>query len=656
MNKFEHLFQPIQVKNVLVRNRVVMAPMNNDYASPRGEVTSQVIEYFVERAKGGVGLIITSATAVDERAKKRIGELCIYSDDYIDGLKDLTAAVHNEGAKIFLQMVHVGRELISNTTEQFPYEPVGPSAIPHPLTGDPCHELTVEEIHAIQAKFIAGAQRAEKAGFDGVEVHGAHGYLITQFTNPFTNRRTDEYGGGIEGRMRFPLEVAKGIREKTGKGFLICYRLNVNELFEPGIMLHIDESLLLAKRISDFVDLIHVSTGGTGTPQSTRKVIPLMSTPRGCYAPLAAAVKKVVTVPIICVGRITTPETAESILARGDADLVAIGRGLLTDPYWVDKAKKGRSHEIRRCIACNQGCMEYLALERKITCLHNAAVGRERELAITPARKKKKVLVVGGGVAGMEAARVAALRGHEVELWEKASILGGNANLASITPWRREFKEVVNYLVNQMKKLDIPIRLNTEGTLSKTVKYGPDVVIMATGSRPRTTQVLDSANGRVFLAEEVLLGKAANAVSPVCVIGGGLVGIETAAFLKLFGHDVAVVEMLPEIGTDMGAFNKGFWLDKVKELGISAYTGCEVIGQEENMLQVRVTGEEDLKKIGPFSSFVIAIGYESTNSLLKELEEEKEKLPFAVHAVGDCLSPRNALHAIHEGYEIAHSL
>jgi len=653
---FEHLFQPIQIRGVVFRNRVVMAPMNNDYAGHGGEVTPQVIGYFAERAKGGTGAIITSAAAVDARAKKRVGELCVYSDDFIDGLKELADAVHKEGAKIFLQMVHVGRELVSNTTAEHPYDPVGPSPLIHPTTGKPCHELTVKEIHEIQRKFVEGAVRAEKAGFDGVEIHGAHGYLITQFTNPFTNRRMDEYGGGLEGRMRFPVEIAKGIRERVSDRFLICYRLNVNEYFEANIPLEMNESLALAKKVEPFVDLINVSTGGTGTPQATRRVIPPMSEPRGCFAPLAAAVKGVVNVPVVCVGRITSPEVAESILARGDADMVCIGRGLITDPHWVNKAKKGDLDEIRPCIGCNQGCIEVLSLEKPITCIHNPAAGKERELAITPVKEKKKVLIIGGGVAGMEAARVAALRGHGVEIWEKTGTLGGNANLASTTPWKREFKGVVDYLVHQMEKLRIPIRRHKEATAAEIMAYKSDAVILATGSRPMGMGIFPPGDDKVFTAEEVLLGKSADAVSPVCVIGGGLVGIETAAFLRLYGHEVSVVEMLPQIGMDMGHINRGFWLDKISVLGIGVHTGCEVVGLRENRLQVRLKGEEASKEMGPFNSFVVAIGYQSDNSLAKELEDQEGKVPFSVFSVGDCVSPRNALHAISEGYNVAHSL
>jgi len=567
--KFPNLFKPIQIKEALIRNRVVMAPMNTDYAGPQGEVTNQLTDYYAERAKGGVGLIITSAAAVDPKAKKRKGELCVYHDDFIAGLTKLASSVQMEGAKIFLQVVHVGRELVSGTTLKFK-EAVGPSSLPHPLTGEPCRELTVDEIAEIRDKFISAARRTKEAGFDGVAVHGAHGYLLTQFTHPYSNRRLDKYGGGFEGRIRFPLEVVKGIRAEVGDNFLISYRMNGNEFIEPGAQLDYDESPSFAQKIAEYVDLINVSTGSGQTPQTTRKLIPLMSAPRGCYAHLARAVKEVVNVPVICVGRINTPEVAESILDRGDADMVAIGRGLIADPHWANKAKQGEVDEIRRCVACNQGCMEYLIQEKKVTCIHNPAVGKERELAINTAQRKKKVLIIGGGVAGMEAARVARLRGHEVELWEKNTSLGGNANLASVTPWKREFKGVVDYLIYQVQKLGTSIRLNKEGTAQSIKDFGPDEVILATGARPKTmADVFDARTDQVLLAEDVLLGKLGHLVSPVCLLGGGFVGLETAAFLRIHGHEVAVVEMFPELGLDMGAINRAFWIDKMSELGNS---------------------------------------------------------------------------------------
>jgi 2,4-dienoyl-CoA reductase-like NADH-dependent reductase (Old Yellow Enzyme family)/thioredoxin reductase len=656
MSEFKHLFSPIQVKNRLIKNRVVMAAMNNNFADLQGHVTEQVIHYFAERAKGGTGLIVTSATAVDAAAKKRVGELCVYSDDFVPGLKRLSDAVHAAGARILLQIVHVGRELVSNTTMQTGQTPVGPSALPHPFTGEPCHELSVQEIGEIKDKFIQAALRAEEAGFDGVEVHGAHGYLLTQFTNPFTNRRDDGYGGGFEGRIRLPLEIVKGIREKAGNNFMVCYRLNVNELFDPGIPLQIDESLAFAKKLTDFVDLLHVSTGGTGTPKSTRQVIPLMDAPQGCYAPLSAAVKRVVDIPVLCVGRITTPEVAEAILARGDADMVAIARGLLSDPHWADKAMKGEIKDIRRCISCNQGCMEYLTLERKITCLQNPTVGEESRLVIKPAQHRKRLLVVGGGVAGMEAARVAALRGHSVEVWEKTDSLGGNAILASAAPWKREFKGVVDYLVYQFHKLDLDVKLNTEANLDHIIRAAPDAVILATGAIPKKLSAFDVAANNCFLAGEILAGKATRIVSPVCVIGGGLVGVETASFLRYYGHEVAVTEMLPQIGLDMGAINRAFWLDKISELGIRTHVGCTVTGVDRNGLQARITGEAHIRSLGTFATYVIAVGYQANDALATELAERRETLRFPVFSIGDCVSPRNALHAIHEGYKVAHAL
>lgn len=656
MVSFDNLFKTIQIKNTFIRNRIVMAAINNNYADPDGKVTQQLVDYFAERAKGGVGLIITGATAIDASAKKRVGELCVHSNDFIDGLKELTTAVHSEGAKIFLQIMHVGQELVSNTTEAFSGEPVGPSAIPHPLNGKPCHELSIEEIHELQQKFIQSAVIAEMSGFDGVEVHGAHGYLINQFTHPFNNRRLDEYGGGLEGRARFSLEIVKGIRERVGTDFLIGYRLNINEYFEQGLPLQIDESLNFAKKIGKFVDLINVATGSTRTPKSTRKIVIPMSKPQGCYAPLAAAVKGVVQVPVICVGRIIDPEIAESILERKDADMIAIGRGLIADPHWANKVRKRNLKEIRRCIGCNQGCIEYLIQERKITCLYNPAVGKERDLTVTPTKKKKKILIIGGGVGGMEAARVAALKGHQVEIFERTEKMGGNFNLASITPWKHEFKRVVNYFEHQMEKLNILVNYNTEGTVSKIKEYNPDAVILATGARPKTTQLVHSGNGRIFLAEEVLLGETASVVSPVCVIGGGLVGLEVASYLALYGHEVSVMEVLQKVGMELGAINRGFWLEKISELGISMHTECELVDLGKNKLKVRKCGEQEVIEMGLYSSYVIALGYESNDMLSQELKREAGKIPFTVHSIGDSVSPRTALHAIREGCSVAHSL
>jgi len=654
MNKyFPHLFRPIKIKGVRFRNRIVMAPMNTNYAASEGDSSPQIIDYFVERAKGGAGLIITSAAVVDIDSKKRAGELCVYHDDFIPGLKKLASAVQKAGARIFLQINHQGAELFSNTAFQIK-KAVGPSALPHHLNGRLCRALSIKEIEAIRERFIDSALRAKKAGFDGVAVHGAHGYLLGQFTSPDTNRRRDKYGGGFEGRIRLSLEIVEGIRKKAGDDFLISYRMNGNEFISQDTPLDYDESVLFAKRLSAFVDLIHVSAGSGQTPRTTRKMIPLMSSPRGCYRHLAGFVKKAVDIPVISVGRINTPQVAESILASGDADMVAIGRGMIADPHWSNKAKRGDTGDIRRCVACNQGCMEYLIQEKQVTCIYNPTAGKEREREIRPAKEKKKVLIVGGGVAGMEAAIIATQRGHRAEIWEKSDALGGNARLASITPWKREFSGILDYLHFQIKRLGIPIKLGKEGTVANIRQYQPDVVILAMGARPRTLKAVSRSKKNVFSAEDVLSGGVKNLVSPVCIIGGGSVGLETAALSRIYGHDVTVVEMLQGLGLDMGKINRAFWVDKISELEITIHTGCKVIGFKNNALQVAI--KRTKKTLGPYASCVVAVGYESNNALIQALEKERKDLPFKIHSIGDCVSPRNALHAIHEGFAVAYDL
>ncbi|MFC1825380.1 FAD-dependent oxidoreductase [Thermodesulfobacteriota bacterium] len=655
-SNFPHLFQPLQVKGRTFRNRIVMAPMNTNYAAAEGETTPRLIDYFVERAKGGTGLIITSAAVVDFDSKKRAGELCVYKDDFIPGLKKLSEAVQKEGAGIFLQLNHQGAELVSNTAFTLT-KAVGPSAVPHPLNGQFCRELTIQEINQIRERFIQSALRAKAAGFDGVALHGAHGYLLGQFTNPNTNRRLDRYGGGFEGRIRFPLEIAEGIRKEAGEDFLISYRMNGNEFISRDTALDYDESVEFAKGLAEFVDFIHVSCGSGQTPRTTRKMIPLMSSPRGCYRHLAAFVKKAVDIPVISVGRINTPEVAESIIADGDADMVAIGRASIADPLWAKKAMEGNADDIRRCVACNQGCMEYLIQEKRITCIHNPTAGKERELQIEPVAEKKKVLIIGGGVAGMEAALVAAQRGHQVKIWEKSAYLGGNAILASVTPWKREFKGVLDHLLHQIKKQGLPVDLMKEGTITAIQEYDPDDLILALGAQPKQlVGISDSVDARTFYAEDILAGKANELVSPVCILGGGSVGLETAAFSRMYGHDVTVVEMLSEVGQDLGIINRFFWIDKMSELGISIQTDCRVIGLDEEGLLIEMKPDEDRKHLGPYETYVVAAGYEPNTHLKTSLEKEWAKPPFVIHSIGDCVSPRNALFAIHEGFEVAYAL
>ncbi|MEJ2718363.1 MAG: FAD-dependent oxidoreductase, partial [Deltaproteobacteria bacterium] len=407
---------------------------------------------------------------------------------------------------------------------------------------------------------------------------------------------------------------------------------------------------------SEFVDVLHVSAGSNQTPQTVRRTIPLMSTPQGCYAYLAAEIREAVSVPVIAVGRIKRPEVAESILAAGQADMVAVGRGMIADAHWARKAEAGEEDQIRPCIACNQGCIEYLFLDRQITCLHNPTVGHERELALSPAEEKKKVLIIGGGVGGMEAARVAVLRGHDVELWEKTRRLGGNVNLATASPWKTEFGEVVDYLVRQLERLNVRVKLETDGTVDAILDYSPDVLLLATGGTPKELCDFDAGGAPMLIAEEVLSGQIGYLVSPVCVIGGGMVGVEVACLLAAMGHEVEVVEMLSDTGLDMGPINRAFWKDKLAELNVTVHTDCEVLGCEECSLRAKSASHTETHLLGPHGSYVIAVGYDPNDSLKRELGERAPASPFTIHSIGDCVFPRNALQAVSEGYRVAFSL
>lgn len=387
---YDHLFSPLFLgSKITLRNRIVMPAMNNNFAESDGFVTPRLIDYYVERGRGGAALLITSPGYIHPTARKRSGSTLLHDDKYIPGMKKLTDLVHATGAYIFQQINHNGRLLAStkDLKTAFSGKPVGPSAVPHLITGEVSRALTVEEIQDLMEKFGQAALRAKKAGFDGIELHGAHGYLLNQFFSRHSNHRTDEYGGSLEKRMRFPLEVVRRVRELTGPDFLISYRISAVEYTSDGVVL--EEAVEFARRLeAEGVDVIHVSAGNSETLLTVLKMIPPSASPPGCYAHLARAVKKEVKIPVIAVGRINTPEVAEAILARGDADMVATGRALIADPHWPNKTLNGRRSEVRQCIGCNQGCYEYLARERPITCIYNPEVGRESD-PITRAPVKK---------------------------------------------------------------------------------------------------------------------------------------------------------------------------------------------------------------------------------------------------------------------------
>lgn len=644
MIPFEWLSKPITIKGISIRNRIVMPPMNTNFAEADGSVSERLTKYYVERGKGGAGLLIVSSAYIDPAAKKRMGALLLHDDRFIPKLKEFTDAVHSTGAKVLQQLNHNGRLLTSSRelkTSVKPGAAVGPSPVPHLVTGEIPRVLTVEEIRELIEKFAQAARRAKESGFDGVELHGTHGYLINQFFSLYSNRRTDEYGGNLENRVRFPLEVYLRVRELTGDDFLVSYRINARE-FAP-IETPFEDVIAFCQRLDEEgVDILHVSAGNSETPAMLLKMIPPGSTPRGCYADLSAAIKGKVKIPVIAVGRLNTPEIAEQILREGKADLVATGRALIADPHWPEKAFRGDLESIRRCIGCNQGCIERLVQEKQVTCLYNPEVGRESELSV--ALQKKNVWVIGGGPGGMVAAVVAALRGHDVELFEKEGDLGGQSLLAATPPGKEEFCGVTDFLRHELKRLNVSINANEEVTSEKVVKNKPDAVILATGSLPIIPEIPGSEKENVVTAWDVLRGREVG--KNVVIAGGGLVGVETALFLAEKGKQVLLIEMLDEIGQDTGPLNRARLKESLKGTDIKVKCKTELVKIAEKRITVRgEAGEYDIPK----DTVVLAVGAKAQDSLRRALEGNVPEL----YASGDCVEPRKMIEAIHEAYDVA---
>lgn len=646
--RFKKILEPITIKGVTIRNRIVMPAMNTNMASHDGFATEQLINYYAERARGGVGLIIVSAAAVDKKARKRTGGLLLDEDVYKADLGHLVEKIHAYGGKVFQQLNHNGRLLSSMSSGTFKIRPVAPSPLAHAVTGEIPRELTREDILDLIEKFGKAALRAKDAGFDGVELHGAHGYLLDQFLSPYTNKRSDEYGGNLEGRQRFPLEVLKNVREKVGEGFPISYRLSAEEFVPRGLT--IDETEVFCRCLEKTgVDLIHISAGINESPSSQLKVIPMMDTPRGCFLPFAERIRKHVNIPIITVGRINSPELAEQALEAHMADLIAVGRGLIADPYWVQKAAAGNQGEIRTCIACNQGCMERLIQEKQITCIYNPDVGREREYRIVKTEVPKKVLIVGGGPGGMEAARVLSLRGHDVTLWEQGDRLGGQVLLYAHLPGKEEFWEMLNYFTHQLEKGSVTIEFNKRATTANVRAFNPQIVIIATGAKPKNLEIPGIDQTHVLTFKEIL-NRARNPQKTIAVVGGGLVGLETALYLAQQNHPVTVLEMLPEIGSDAGPLVKANLLQKIQKTNIKTLPNCELLGIRPTILDVSLDGI--IQEIRGIETIVLACSSIADEDLFKTFEETG----IESYRVGDCISPRKCLDAIHEASAVARTI
>lgn len=647
-----------------MKNRFAMAPMGPlGLSDADGGFNQRGIDYYVERAKGGIGLIITGVTFVDNEIEEHGMPNCpspTYNPvHFVRTAREMIERIHAYNTKVFLQMSGgFGRVTIPTNLGGFP--PVAPSPIQHRWLDKTCRELTVEEIKTIVRKFGEGAYHAKRAGFDGVEIHAVHeGYLLDQFAISLFNHRTDEYGGSLENRLRFAREVVEEIKQACGSDFPVALRYSPKSFIKdyrdgalPGEEFEekgrdLDESIIAAELLVSYgYDALDVDVGSYDSWWWSH---PPMYQEKGLYRPYAKLMKESVNVPIICAGRMDHPDMASEAIKNGTCDLISLGRPLLADPEYVNKLRSGRQADIRPCISCQEGCMGRIQEYSMLNCAVNPQAARERVNRLNPAVMKKKVLIVGGGVAGCEAARVLALRGHEPELYEKSSSLGGNLLPGGAPKFKEDELALAKWYTHQLKRLKVPVHLNKEVKKDFILQSEADAVIIATGSKPKMFHLGDDE--KVFTAADVLIGKK-KAGEKVVVIGGGLVGCETALALAQEGKKVTIIEALDKLLALSGPLctaNREMLEKLVPFHGIEVITNGKVAKYEDGNAEVI---SQNQARIVTCDSVVLAVGYHENNTLYADLQFEVPE----IHLIGDARKVSNIMYAIWDAFEVANHI
>ena len=641
----ERLFQPIHLGDMEIKNRFVLAPMATNFSSGDGLVTEQLKAYYEGRAKGGAGLVMVEESCIDAPVGK--GGACqLYIDDdkQIPGLSELAGVIQKYGAKAGIQLHHAGRLAATRYTG---CQPVAPSAIVAP-GGDMPRELSIAEIEAIVDGFARGAARAQKAGFDGIEIQCVHGYLLSEFLSADSNKRRDAYGGSLENRVKIVLDIIRTVRSRVGHSYPVWARLTVREFhtdngINPGeakqLAHWLEESGMVALNVT--ADHIRSNFGMAWPVEGEAFPRPPMDHPHGFIIPLIAEIKKVVKIPIMAIGWMTS-EVGEAALRADKIDMVVMARPLLADPEIPNKTASGKLDEIRPCIGCLM-CREQFLLDKGVACAVNAQAGREYECPIIPTETKKRVVVVGGGAAGMEAARVAALRGHEVTLLEKDNRLGGQLLLASLPPYKGILAELVDYFRVQMERLGIKVELGREATVETVLSAKPNAVVVATGATRAVPDLPGIEIEKVVDAADVLTGKAAVGDEMV-IIGGGIIGCETAEFLAAQGKKVTVVEMLDNLATGMERTHRQFLLQRLDGRGVNLMVRTEAQAVAGDGVLVRMADGKERTLAA--DTVVLAIGVSPNQQLYQALRGKVGE----IYQVGDCVEPRHIFEAISEGF------
>ena len=653
--KYKNLFTPVKIGSVTLKNRFALAPMGPlGLADAEGGFNQRGIDYYTERAKGGTGLIITGVTFSDCEVETQSMPNCPNSTynpvHFIRTSKEMTERVHAYGSKIFLMMsAGFGRVTIPTNLGEFP--PVAPSAIPHRWLDKICRPLTREEIHSIVKSFGDGAYHAKRGGFDGVEIHAVHeGYLLDQFAISMFNQRTDEYGGSLENRLRFAREVVEEIKSRCGQDFPVVLRFSLKSMIKdwregalPGEIFEekgrdIEEGLETAKLLVQYgYDALDTDVG---TYDAWWWNHPPMYQKKGLFRPYCKMVKEAVDVPVLCAGRMDNPEMASEAVEAGECDIVSLGRPLLADPDYVNKLRAGKWEQIRPCISCQEGCMGRVQEFSMINCAVNPQAARERVTAYEPILKSRRVMVVGGGAAGCEAARVLAVRGHKPELFEKGDRLGGNLIPGGAPDFKEDDLALAHWYEVQLQNLKVPVHFHTCVDRDMVMAGNYDAVIIAAGSRPK-----------VFPAAQVLTGEK-DCGDTTVVVGGGLVGCETALWLAEQGKNVTIVEALDRLMAVNGPLchaNKDMLERLLPYHGVKAITSARVTGYRGGILHASCGGEE--REIA-CDSVILAVGYQEEDSLYRQLEFDVPEL----YLLGDARKVSNIMYAIWDAFEVANHI
>ena len=638
--KFPHLFSPIKIGNMRVKNRLLMSAMSINFGVDENcHATDQLMEYFVERAKGGVGMMLVGGGGVHPGGQELPDLPQVYNDSCIHSLGEMVHRVKPHGVKFGVQLMHGGRQ-------SYLPEKVAPSAIPAPaVVKGRVRALEVSEIHELAACFGDSARRCREAGFDFIEIHGAHGYLINQFLAPNSNIRTDAYGGSFENRTRFLFEILDDIWDKAGRDFPVGLRINGNDYIKNGWEL-LDTLRLAPLLEAAGVAYLHISGGVYG---STELTIPSMYTPHGCFVHLADAVRQKVNIPVITVGRIKDPAHAEAIIRDGKADMVALGRSIIADPYYPEKARAGNDHLIRPCVGCCLGCIHAVLAKEPGSCVVNPDVGREYKL-----RQEKnppsprRILIAGGGAAGMAAAREFARQGHLTVLCEASAKTGGLLALASKAPGRGELGDILNFFRRELDRLGVEIRYETPLDESLLEEIQPDQVILATGSLPDMPVIRGLFRSDMDLITNVdLFSGAEVAGDRVIVLGGGMTGLITADFLADQGKTVVVLNRRKGFAEEMSSNDRYYLRERLKKETVTLYKKVSIQAITPRGAMFKSQGE--LYELDGFDTLVISEKHQP----VRQAHALSKKTMASFHLIGDAKSPRHLMYCISEAEELA---